>query len=148
MIEFKSDLKKKNTKILDLGFELLVDAEGYVQQSQLVQKQGRSQFKSENYKFDLNRVTGITPFQKKVYEELVKTSPGETVSYLELGRKAGYKNASRAVGSAMAKNKLVLFVPCHRVIKSDGGLGNFSGCGGSATKQRLLELEAQKGALY
>ena len=141
-------MKIQNRKVLDLGFEVHMDDNGYVQQSQLVEGCGRQNFKSKDFKFDLNKVEGLTAFQKKIYEELIKIPPGKTVSYLELGKKVGYKNASRAVGTAMAKNKLVLFIPCHRVVKSDGSLGNFSGCGGAATKQRLLEAEASEGALY
>ena len=141
-------MKKVNKELVGLGFEVQTDEEGYVQASQLVKKAGRQKFESQNFKFDLNKVEGLTDFQKKIYKELVKIPAGKTVSYLELGRRAGYKNASRAVGSAMAKNKLVLFVPCHRVVKSNGGLGNFSGCGGSSTKQKLLALEEKKGSLY
>lgn len=141
-------MKTVNKSVLNLGFEIHTDEEGYVQQSQLIKKPGSQKFKSTNFKFDLNKVEGITDFQKKIYKALIKVPAGKTVSYLELGKKAGYKNASRAVGTAMAKNKLVLFIPCHRVVKSDGGLGSFSGCGGSSTKQRLLEFEAKKGPLY
>jgi len=143
-----SNYKRKNCKVLDLGFEIQTDSEGFVQKSQLIKKAGAQKFKSEKFKFDLNKVEGLSPFQKKIYKELIKVPAGKTVSYLELGKRAGYKNASRAVGTAMAKNKLVLFIPCHRVVRSDGSLGNFSGCGGTATKQRLLELETLKGNLF
>jgi len=136
------------TKVFDLGFELHIDENGYVQASQLVKKMGSAKFKASNFRFDLNKVEGLTPFQKRIYKELIKVPAGKTVSYLELGKRAGYKNASRAVGTAMSKNKLVLFIPCHRVVRSDGSLGNFSGCGGTATKKRLLEVEATQGNLY
>lgn len=134
--------------MLDLGFELQIDQDGFVQKSQLIKKVGAKDFHSDDFKFDLNKVEGLSTFQKKIYSALIKIPAGKTVSYLELGKKAGYTNASRAVGTAMAKNKLVLFIPCHRVVRSDGSVGNFSGCGGSATKQRLLELEACHGDLY
>ena len=144
----KTQAAIKLTKVFDLGFELHLGENGYVQASQLVKKAGLDKFKASNFKFDLNKVEGLTDFQKKIYKELIKVPAGKTVSYLELGRRAGYKNASRAVGTAMSKNKLVLFIPCHRVVRSNGSLGNFSGCGGSATKQRLLEFEAAQGNLY
>lgn len=140
--------RSKNCSVLDLGFEIKLDQDGFVQASQLIKKQGDGKFKSEKFRFDLNKVEGLTAFQKKIYKELIKIPAGKTVSYLELGRMAGYKNASRAVGTAMAQNRLVLFVPCHRVVRSDGSLGSFSGCGGSTTKQRLLDFEKLKGDLY
>jgi methylated-DNA-[protein]-cysteine S-methyltransferase len=50
-------------------------------------------------------------------------------------------NAARAVGNALAANPIPLIVPCHRVIRTDGGLGGFSAPGGTATKQRMLRHE-------
>ena len=100
-----------NKMVLDLGFKIQIDEHGYVQESQLVKTKGTQKFQSQKFKFDLNKVEWLTPFQKKIYKELVKVPAGKTVSYLELGRRAGYKNASRAVGTAMAKNKLILFIP-------------------------------------
>lgn len=66
--------------------------------------------------------------------------PGRTVTYLELARKAGSAAASRAAGQACARNPLPLFVPCHRVLASGGGLGGFSA--GLAWKRYLLRVEA------
>jgi methylated-DNA-[protein]-cysteine S-methyltransferase len=51
--------------------------------------------------------------------------------------------ASRAVGSALARNPIPLIIPCHRVIHSDGSLGNFSAIGGTSTKKKLLALETK-----
>jgi len=61
-------------------------------------------------------------------------------SYAELARRIGAPNAQRAVGSALARNPIPLLVPCHRVVRSDGRLGNY-GIGGEAAKRRLLSSE-------
>jgi len=65
------------------------------------------------------------PFFQRVYRALMKTRPGELVSYAELARWAGRPRAARAVGQAMANNPLPLFVPCHRVVTADGRLGRY-----------------------
>jgi len=66
---------------------------------------------------------------------------GRTVTYCELARRTGRPAASRAVGSALARNPLPLIVPCHRVIRKDGKMGGFSAPGGIEIKQRMLDLE-------
>ena len=71
-----------------------------------------------------------------------KTSPGETLSYGELAERAyGKRQAARSVGTAMRTNPFPLLVPCHRVVKSDGVIGEYSGSGGVATKRLLLDKE-------
>lgn len=80
-----------------------------------------------------------TDFQVAVWRTLAKLSPGETISYGELARRAGYPRASRACGSANGANPLPLFVPCHRVIAGDGGLGGFGGR--LDLKRELLAIE-------
>lgn len=83
----------------------------------------------------------LTPFSAKVYNQLRKTRPGQTLTYAQLAALAGSPNASRAVGSAMRKNQIPLIIPCHRVIKTDGTTGHFSASGGQAMKQKLLRHE-------
>lgn len=87
------------------------------------------------------KITG-TPFRKRVLEELLKTGYGQTTTYKSLARAVGNPNASRAVGSAMRTNPLVIIVPCHRVLPSGGKLGNYS-AGGPANKEWLLAFEKQ-----
>ena len=77
--------------------------------------------------------------QKKIWTELRKIKPGQTKSYGEIAKK--YKISPRHVGKICGQNKLVLSVPCHRVIRSDGSLGGFSSIGGVSLKKKLLELE-------
>lgn len=85
----------------------------------------------------------ITDFRKTIYNNLAKVRPGSKITYAELARLSGSPNASRAVGSAMAANQFVPIIPCHRVVRTDGGLGNYSGLGGIKTKQLLLSFENQ-----
>ncbi len=80
-----------------------------------------------------------TKFQKKVWNTAISVPYGKTVSYRELASLAGYRKAWRAAGSALKKNPVMLIVPCHRVIGSDGILGEFGG--GKKVKKFLLNLE-------
>ena len=83
-------------------------------------------------------VTG-TPFQRAVYEELLKIPKGHTVSYAEVARRVGRPGAARAVGQAVGANPIPLLIPCHRVLASDGSLGGFGG--GLPLKTTLLKQE-------
>ncbi|MHB0946290.1 MAG: methylated-DNA--[protein]-cysteine S-methyltransferase [Sedimentisphaerales bacterium] len=80
-------------------------------------------------------------FAQKVLKTCTKIPPGQTITYSELAKKAGFPKAARAVGSVLAKNKLPLIIPCHRVVRADGKIGNFSVPGGTATKKKMLEHE-------
>ena len=92
--------------------------------------------KSLGFKIDF--LTG-TQFQKKIWNTTISISYGKTISYWKLAALAGYKNAWRAAGSALKKNPIMLIVPCHRVIRSDGTPGEFGG--GKKVKKFLLSLE-------
>jgi methylated-DNA-[protein]-cysteine S-methyltransferase len=81
----------------------------------------------------------VRPFERAVYEALLTVGPGETVSYGHLAEMAGHPRAARAVGSAMAANPIPVVIPCHRVIRSDGTLGNYGD--DPDWKPRLLEHE-------
>lgn len=82
---------------------------------------------------------GGTDFQRKVWREIEKIPMGKTKTYLEIAKAIGKPGAARAVGSACGANPIPLFVPCHRVVASNGGLGGFSG--GLDIKKKLLRLE-------
>jgi len=86
-----------------------------------------------------------TPFLSRCAAELRAIPRGETVSYGELAALAGAPGAARAAGSFCARNRLGLFVPCHRVVGA-GGLGSY-GSFGTEYKRRLLALEGHPGAL-
>lgn len=85
---------------------------------------------------------GTGSFAHSVFVALLSTRPGETVTYGRLAVSAGRPKAARAVGRCMAKNPLPVVIPCHRVVRADGSLGQYSG--GVVWKARLLALE--KGA--
>lgn len=84
---------------------------------------------------------GAGEFRRAVYEVLLSIPPGETVSYGALAEMAGHPRAARAVGTAMATNPLPIVIPCHRVIRSDGSLGNYGS--DPSWKERLLSHERQ-----
>tara|TARA_B100000989_G_C19229530_1_gene339290 strand:- start:133 stop:429 length:297 start_codon:yes stop_codon:yes gene_type:complete len=79
-----------------------------------------------------------TNFQIKVWEEIKKIPKGNVKTYKEIATILGKPNSSRAVANACAKNPFLIEIPCHRVIRSDGLLGGYSGKGGIQKKRQLL----------
>ena len=88
------------------------------------------------------RLHARTPFQSRVLQACRGIPRGETLTYQQLAQLAGSPQASRAVGNIMARNRIPLLIPCHRVVASNGGLGGFSAPQGVSMKQRLLDLES------
>ena len=86
-----------------------------------------------------------TIFQLKVWEEIKKIPKGSVKTYKEIACILNKPNSSRAVANACAKNPLIIEIPCHRVIRSDGALGGYSGRGG--IKQKLKLLKSEKAAI-
>ena len=82
-----------------------------------------------------------TNFQLMVWREISKIPYGETRTYKDLAIAIGKPHSSRAVANACAKNPYVPLIPCHRVIRSDGKLGGYSGNGGVKKKAELLKAE-------
>ena len=82
-----------------------------------------------------------TEFQIRVWNELKKIPKGETRTYKEIAELIGKPTAARAVANACGKNPYPITIPCHRVIRSDGGLGGYSGEGGVEIKKLLLKNE-------
>lgn len=83
-----------------------------------------------------------TPFQWKVWDALRKIPSGETRTYGEVARSIGKPKSARAVGRACATNRAAVVIPCHRVVRGDGGTGEYRW--GAGLKQRLLRHEADK----
>ena len=83
----------------------------------------------------------LTPFQKEVLLATASIPKGETRTYKQIAAAVHRPNAYRAVGSVMRINPLAPIIPCHRVVKSDGSLGNYSAKGGTKTKERMLRKE-------
>ena len=81
-----------------------------------------------------------TAFQRKVWNTLRRIPHGKTVSYGDIAKNVGAPKAARAVGSACGSNPIPLFIPCHRVVAGNGGLGGFGG--GLRMKEQLLKLES------
>ncbi len=82
-----------------------------------------------------------TNFQLKVWNYLKKIPRGKVKTYSEVAKSIGKPLAVRAVANAIGKNPLAPQIPCHRVIRSDGSLGGYSGKGGIKTKRLLLKKE-------
>jgi AraC family transcriptional regulator, regulatory protein of adaptative response / methylated-DNA-[protein]-cysteine methyltransferase len=82
-----------------------------------------------------------TAFQRRVWRALRKIRSGQTASYREVARAIGRPRATRAVAQACAANPVAVIVPCHRVIRNDGGLGGFRW--GLARKRQLLRRESR-----
>lgn len=80
-----------------------------------------------------------TDFQKSVWQALLNIPAGKTVSYGTIANDIGKPKASRAVGTAVGDNPVSLLVPCHRVVRSDGGLGNYGW--GLGLKKEILDQE-------
>lgn len=83
-----------------------------------------------------------TPFQRRVWEALRSIPYGETRTYAEIARLAGNPQAVRAAASACGANPVAVAIPCHRVLRSDGGLGGYRW--GLSRKAQLLALEKAK----
>jgi methylated-DNA-[protein]-cysteine S-methyltransferase len=101
-------------------------------------------FAGERVTFDLDvdayaDAHGLTDFERDVYRALARVPYGTAVSYRELAAAAGRPNAYRAAGSAMARNLLPVILPCHRIVRNDGRLGQYGD--DPAWKERLLKLE-------
>ena len=77
--------------------------------------------------------------QNKIWTDLKKIKLGDTKSYGEIAKK--YKLSPRHVGKICGQNNLLLLVPCHRVIRTDGSLGGFTSIGGTKIKKKLLNFE-------
>ncbi len=97
-----------------------------------VKGQGRRELR-----YDLR---GLSEFERAVLLKALEIPSGEVRPYSWIAREIGHPGAVRAAGSALAKNPVPLLIPCHRVVRSDGRIGNYS-LGGARNKRRLLEVE-------
>ena len=120
-IKFGKLNKQKKSKILEIFKTRLLDS--FKKKTQI----------RIPYKLEGNKI------QNKVWGELKKIKFGQTKSYGEIAKK--YKLSPRHVGKICGQNQIILAIPCHRVIKSDGSLGGFSSIGGVNTKKKLLNFE-------
>ncbi len=96
-------------------------------------------YEGKRKEFDLTVGFVGTSFQVSVWRALLDIPYGNTASYGEIAKRVGYPRAYRAVGSAVGRNRIDIVVPCHRVIKGDGSMGNYGG--GLDRKRFLLNME-------
>ena len=82
-----------------------------------------------------------TKFQLAVWKYIVKIPRGKVKTYKEIAIYLKKPNSARAIANACAKNPCAPIIPCHRVIRSDGKLGGYSGSGGVKMKEKLLKKE-------
>lgn len=115
----------------------------FVEQDNEVLKAARQQldeyFNHKRTVFDIPLLMVGTDFQKSVWHALMQVSYGTSSSYLELAQRINRKKAVRAVASANGANALSIFIPCHRIIGSNGELVGYAG--GLPAKKKLLKLE-------
>ena len=83
-------------------------------------------------------------FQLEVWSELRRVPVGQTISYQQLAHRVGRPRAVRAVASAVAKNRIAVLVPCHRIIRADGSIGGYRW--GATRKARMLDWESSAAA--
>ncbi len=109
-----------------------------VEHNKVAQKQLTEYIAGKRRKFDLKLDIQGTDFHQKVLRRVAAIPYGETMTYGDIALAVGHPRASRAVGTANARNLLPLVIPCHRVVASNG-IGGYGG--GEHLKRRLLELE-------
>lgn len=140
-----------------LGLLSIAEEDGYIVKVDFGELQGvdylpentpvMKQAEKELQEFQLGQRTQFTlplnplgtPFQKKVWAQLLEIPKGETRSYQEVAQAIGNEKASRAVGMANNRNPIPVFIPCHRVIGKNGALVGYGG--GLSIKETLLRLE-------
>jgi methylated-DNA-[protein]-cysteine S-methyltransferase len=98
----------------------------------------------KNYQKILCDMKKYTLFSQKVWLACLEIPRGETRTYKQIAIKIGKPKAARAVALALKRNPFAPFIPCHRVIRSDGTIGGYSAKGGIKEKIRLLEKEKKK----
>lgn len=133
--------KLTNLYLLDKESKIMFPQD-YVWHSDLLYetyKQINEYFDGKRTKFDLPINCEGTPFQQQVWKELQGIPYGETRSYKDIAIGIGNPKAVRAVGQANNKNPIMIIVPCHRVIHTNGDITGF-GCG-TEVKKYLLDLE-------
>lgn len=132
------DALRKVAYVGDSETDLQTQAEGEVLNT--ANEQLGEYFRGERRKFALPLdLSAGTVFQQEVWRAAIEIPYGQPISYGDFAARIGRPNAARAVGGALGRNPLLIVVPCHRVVRSDGSLGGFGA--GLPVKRALLELE-------
>jgi len=130
----RSTIDKRIREGLSAFFE-----EGETMITETAKHQLNEYFSAERIDFDVPLLMVGTSFQKRVWSELLKIPYGKTESYLGLSRKIRDEKAIRSVAASNGANAISIFIPCHRIIGSDGRLTGYGG--GLQAKKELLRLE-------
>ena len=143
ILSFKSkygwiSIEEKNYKITSISFEKTKNI-GSSEILNNLKKLLNNFFFGKTKEIKIDTLILGSKKQKLIWNELKKISYGKTKSYGEIAKIV--KTSPRHVGKVCGQNKHLIIIPCHRVIRSDGNLGGFSGTGGIKLKQRLLNLE-------
>ena len=145
-ISFKSKFgwisaSEKNNEILSVSFARSKNRGKSILLNKL-KKNLDNYFSKKTKKINSNFLLEGSNLQIRIWKELIKIPYGKTKSYGEIAKIV--KTSPRYVGNVCGQNKHLLVVPCHRVIRTDGGLGGFSSSGGLSLKKRLLNMENAK----
>lgn len=128
-------------EICAIGFPAELPLENPNELSEMAKEQFREYFEEKRKHFDFPMAQAGTDFQQKVWDELRRIDAGKPISYAALAKRMKNPLAIRAIASANGRNNLMIAVPCHRVIGSNGDLVGFSA--GFWRKKWLLEHEAK-----
>jgi methylated-DNA-[protein]-cysteine S-methyltransferase len=131
---FDSNLIKADQRFAQL--EIIRDSNPIIE---MAEKQLQEFFAGTRKNFELPIVFKGSHFEQSVWKSLLKIPYGEIISYLKQAETINQKKAVRAVASANGRNPFPIIFPCHRVIRSDGTLGGYSG--GLKIKEALLRIE-------
>ena len=134
---------EKHRDHVDRRLQRILNAEFVEGTSDVIEKAVREldeYFDGKRREFDVPLMFVGTEFQKRVWEELLTIPFGTTISYGEMARRIGMPTSVRAVANANGANSISIFVPCHRVIGSNGSSTGYRG--GLGAKIHLLSLES------
>ena len=134
-------IEANENEICSINFTSNIPLEYPNEISELAKVQFMEYFDGKRMNFDFPMVQTGTDFQQKVWEELSKINAGTPISYTALAKRMKNPLAIRAIASANGRNNLIIAIPCHRVIGSNGDLVGFSA--GLWRKKWLLEHEAR-----
>lgn len=134
---------RKNRETVDRRIQKGLNAQYQIRESDVIRQaiiQLDEYFNKQRTTFEIPLLAVGTDFQKKIWNLLMEIPFGKTESYLDLALRFGDRKAIRAVSSANAANALSIFIPCHRIIGSNGKLIGYAG--GVEAKKMLLNLES------
>lgn len=139
----KIGIAEENNNITNLFFETDALSKNIeIEESKTIKEAARqlnAYLSKELKEFSLPLAPKGTEFEQRAWKAIAGVPYGKTASYQDIANKIGNNRAARAVGLACAKNPVLIFIPCHRIIAQNGGLGGYKK--GSALKTWLLNLE-------